>query len=112
MPSGRIRLSPRALTGLLHFPVGMMRAEVALGCGKRSLVRCIQTFTESQGASNEALERDLAGRDRIGVFCTKCVGAIRILRRYGGGWYRSRGPKREDHRIERSHGNLPDGGNR
>src|SRR5271157_743042 len=82
---GGIQLSPRALMGLVHFPVGMMRAEVALGCGKRPLVRCIQTFTGFQGASNEELERDVAGYERIGVFCTKCVGAIRILRRYGGG---------------------------
>ena len=46
---GGILLSLRALTGLLHFPVGMMRAEVALGCGKRPFIRCIQTFTEFRG---------------------------------------------------------------
>jgi len=40
---GGIQLSPRALSGLWHFPVGMMRAEVAPGCGKRPFIRRIQT---------------------------------------------------------------------
>ena len=79
-----ILLSLGALTGLGHFPVGMRRAEVGLGCGKLPFIRGIQTF-KVQGASNEDLERDLAGRDRTGVLRAECIGAIRIVRRLGDG---------------------------
>jgi len=46
---GVIQLGPRSLAGLVHFPQGMVWAELALGCGKRLLIRCIRTITEFRG---------------------------------------------------------------
>ena len=46
---GVIQLGPRSLAGLVHFPKGMVWAELALGCGKRLLIRCIRTITEFRG---------------------------------------------------------------